>query len=862
MALVLVLMIMVLMGAMLSAFIINVNSELGNIGVNLSETRDLSRALDITRRIMENLAADINAGRLVGNAALNADEVDDLIARSGGTAANVQANVAPKNTAPVVPKLLGAAAGTFEGMSALIYPYKIAVNVSTKDGKVIRVEQELQIVYIPAFQFGMFSESDLAAFPGNYFDFGGRIHTNGDLYLLSANSTSELRITDRASAAGIIIRTTKPNVNVQKTKDSNGTITSVYIPTQVRSGGSDYGLVKITKNGGTGSTDLRTLGPNEGNDGDTSPNYRTNNALWYQNIYRTGYGSKYLSNGYSGTKQLHLPLVSNGAEPIDIIRRPPQRSSTSGPNIDHPDVYGQRFYAKASLRILLSDTKEDITRLPDIVGTPLPLDGRFGTDYYFAASSNNADFKNSSGSPVTGAPLIGGYILIEKQTTSGNWTNVTNEVLRKGITGPSMAGSCTTATDQSIIRLQRYNDTTNKCTAATAATAQATDFWPKVLFDAREGFKIDPASAYPTYGGMMYYVELDIGNLCTWLKTQTVIHKDGYAVYFSDRRTSARKDGKDTGEYAFENYDSSKVATGFLSKVNLNGNVDENKNDIQETTPPTPMYKVKTDGGVEYTSTLTPGTAGPNATVDATKAKSTRPLYFRRALKLVNGKKIDLDTFRSTINPSEYIPYGLTVAAENPVYIQGDYNYANTAAVGDDNKNTAAENALKASHILPGGSVGASVIADAVTILSNNWKDQNSFTNVNSSGNRPPTSTFFRTAVITGKHKNFVTNSGDYGTDGGAHNFLRMLESWNENNNVFYRGSIISLYYSQQAMSAFKGGTYAVPKRRFSYEADFQNFEKLPPMTPMFRDINMLGFIRSTQSAAKAQDIPHGTIVP
>jgi len=61
---------------------------------------------------------------------------------------------------------------------------------------------------------------------------------------------------------------------------------------------------------------------------------------------------------------------------------------------------------------------------------------------------------------------------------------------------------------------------------------------------------------------------------------------------------------------------------------------------------------------------------------------------------------------------------------------------------------------------------------------------------------------------------------------------------------VFYRGSIISLYYNQEAVSAFRGGVYAVPKRRFSFETEFQNVNKLPPKTPMFRDINVLSFTR------------------
>ena len=65
---------------------------------------------------------------------------------------------------------------------------------------------------------------------------------------------------------------------------------------------------------------------------------------------------------------LNLPLVSQGATPIDIIRRPPAGEETS--NLAGPQ---QRMYTQASLRILLSDRATDITTLPGIDTTVAPL---------------------------------------------------------------------------------------------------------------------------------------------------------------------------------------------------------------------------------------------------------------------------------------------------------------------------------------------------------------------------------------------------------------------------------------------------------------------------------------------------------
>ena len=75
----------------------------------------------------------------------------------------------------------------------------------------------------------------------------------------------------------------------------------------------------------------------------------------------------------TGAKRLDLPLVSQGAEPIDLLRRP---ALNSNENTANAPVFGQRYFAMASLRILLSDRASDITGLPTVTATaPVALDG-------------------------------------------------------------------------------------------------------------------------------------------------------------------------------------------------------------------------------------------------------------------------------------------------------------------------------------------------------------------------------------------------------------------------------------------------------------------------------------------------------
>jgi hypothetical protein len=228
--------------------------------------------------------------------------------------------------------------------------------------------------------------------------------------------------------------------------------------------------------------------------------------------------------------------------------------------------------------------------------------------------------------------------------------------------------------------------------------------------------------------------------------------------------------------------------------------------------------------GAPYTSTATPITQiGSTNTKEI--ARRNPAFFFRRALKLTRGSNLVSVTDLQ----------GLTVASENPVYIQGNWN-ANGSFTG--------------SH------VATAVLADAVTLLSNQWNDRNSFYNPYTMANatcgstvackRNASTTWYRVAIIAGKGISFPQPSGtaqDYGTDGGAHNFLRYIETW-DGQTLNYRGSIASLYFSRQATGTYKCCTivYAPPTRGYNFDTEFLTPALLPPRTPMFRDVNITGF--------------------
>jgi hypothetical protein len=148
--------------------------------------------------------------------------------------------------------------------------------------------------------------------------------------------------------------------------------------------------------------------------------------------------------------------------------------------------------------------------------------------------------------------------------------------------------------------------------------------------------------------------------------------------------------------------------------------------------------------------------------------------------------------------------------------------------------------------------VAASVAADAITLLSDNWNDINSFINPYSiiTPGRNAAQTGYRLALIAGKGIPFPQPAGeqaDFGTDGGLHNFLRFLENWG-GVNCFYEGSLVSFYYNRQGIGLYKTGNavYSPPNRNYKFDANFSlGPQWLPPRTPQLRSINTIGFTQN-----------------
>ena len=267
---------------------------------------------------------------------------------------------------------------------------------------------------------------------------------------------------------------------------------------------------------------------------------------------------------------------------IELIRRPAQGSNENAGTPSQRNVYTQRFFALASVRILLSDTAAEITSLPTVTATaPVALSAAGSFTNYAPVTSllprspiGSSDAPGAIAGPAGGQlpgyiykgnheePVLGGFIKIEIQRqpgaglgpTEGVWQDVTGEVLGLGISGRNIADAnealatrwnntpegaadtCAEPHPNAIIRLQRVRDipiSLAPCGIDTDVAGDITgnilavsqnehDYWPNALYDTREAQTRDGLADTTdlTLSGVMQYVELDVNNLRRWLAGQ------------------------------------------------------------------------------------------------------------------------------------------------------------------------------------------------------------------------------------------------------------------------------------------------------------------------------------------------------
>ena len=180
-------------------------------------------------------------------------------------------------------------------------------------------------------------------------------------------------------------------------------------------------------------------------------------------------------------------------------------------------------------------------------------------------------------------------------------------------------------------------------------------------------------------------------------------------------------------------------------------------------------------------------------------------------------------------NARQLPPSGLTVATQLPLYVQGHFNAPDTTVGSTNTANTKP----------------ASLVGDAVTVLSGNWSD--AYGN-NALSARTPANTTVNAAFLAG----IVQPTNTTGTrhySGGVENFPRFLENWS-GYSFTYNGSMVVMFPSQLATNYWvqTGAYYNAPNRRWAFDVNFLDYRRLPPATPQVRKL-----VRSQWNVVAAQ---------
>src|ERR1700722_2486554 len=772
--------------------------------------------------------------------------------------------------------------GSDQGMVATLIPFNLQVTATrasssgeatnnaaiTPTGASVNLTRTVEVALLPAFEFGLFCNDDCDYFAGPNFNFGGRVHANGSLFLASG---AALTFTDKIAAVGNIVLDQLENGH----PTSSGYGGAVYAPNAA-------GGCPAAPGAGPGPTPALCPQLTSGSWTGGFPSVAGAANLAWPAAVSVGTFNNFVINGTTGATTLALPFVkSSVVGPIDIIRRPQGTDTTLLSN--------SRLYGEAEIRVLLAD---DISQLhPERSAGVLDANDVQLTNFHATTAGNMYYAMAQTGSNSWVVPSVAGctspwpllgqvtlatpcksvWLRVEYLNAANTWVGVTNEWLGYGFgraynvspsvptTAVGIAGA--NPISPAILILQQLQT----AQTATGLPATAYNWLPINFYDSREGEPRDTRSSYTTNNcspaGVMNAVEIDVGNLWLWLQKKNLystgsgalvnnLNQNGYILYFSDHRgMQPDPDANRTGFYnnfvgisGLEDTINSGSAVGVPDGVKEPATYyafspeDVDGNTFLDTFGEKYLgagFGVAGAGPMAqpyYIPGTTNGIAGPTT---ATWNMVSGP---RHVLRLVDG---GMDAAGNSYLPQPILPAtfgnGFTVVSEEPVYIWGNYN----SGVADPFFPSFGANATTPHS-------AAAIIADAVTLLSPNWLDSNSFSSPSVIAGRTATDSYYRVAIAAGKSIPFpqpAWGAQDMVSDGGMHNFLRYLED-RGGTNVYYAGSLISMYYSQYATGVFKccNSVYSAPTRNYFFDTQFLNPANLPPGTPMFQDVVSLSY--------------------
>ena len=290
-ALITTLLVMMLMSALLVGFTTVVMSDQRYRLID----RDRVRSFYAAHSGLEKLNVDL-ANLFLANVAPSAAQISALkdtpptiadvtFINSGDAAYGVKLESTP-DPAPI-------STGPYQGLVALKKIYRLDSTARTADGGETHLMRRVETVTIPVFQFGVFSDVDLSFHAGANFNFGGRVHSNRDLYLAQGGGAT-LTLPEKVTAVRDVIRKTLANGQPITTTGHTSTVRVATAPNAFRNLLDGEG--SVTNGAGSGA----------------NPSWPTISLSTYNG---------YIRNTATGARRLDLPLLTTGGANMDLIKR-------------------------------------------------------------------------------------------------------------------------------------------------------------------------------------------------------------------------------------------------------------------------------------------------------------------------------------------------------------------------------------------------------------------------------------------------------------------------------------------------------------------------------------------------------------
>ena len=329
---------------------------------------------------------------------------------------------------------------------------QVGTNALAATGAAVTLSRTVEVALLPAFEFGVFCDGDCDYFAGPNFNFGGRVHTNGNLFLASGSS---LTFTDKIAAVGQVVMDQLENGHPTTT----GYGGQVFVPAAAGAcpnapgAGPAADCAALAAGSWTGGfPPAGTANPQPGKAISTDQPTPPASPLGF---------NSFITNGLTGATKLQLPFVqSDVVGAIEIIRRP-QAS-------DSPLLTSSRLYSEAAIRILLADTEADLY--------PGSVRADAATQDIQLGTPNASPFQNlptvATGNGVTAGNMY--YAAAVPSAGTNNWTAAapTNCAAGTVATWPNwpLFGQVTVAGKQcqgAWLRVEYWNNTTLTWTGIT-----------------------------------------------------------------------------------------------------------------------------------------------------------------------------------------------------------------------------------------------------------------------------------------------------------------------------------------------------------------------------------------------------------